>query len=89
MISEERQNKFAHVLVDTAWKDDLLDYTDEDRALVIAKKTVRDFCAELDKIDDDVRDKIRSLKRTVIDGTPEWETLYRKYYEEEMRRRGQ
>jgi uncharacterized protein len=33
-----------------------------------------------------VRRKIESQKRTIVEGSDEWEVLYRKYYEEESAR---
>ena len=35
-------------------------------------------------IDALVRRKLESQKRTIIEGSDEWEVLYRKYYEEEV-----
>jgi hypothetical protein len=37
-------------------------------------------------IDALVRRKIESQKRTIVEGSDEWEVLYRKYYEEESSR---
>ena len=37
-------------------------------------------------IDAIVRRKIESQKRTIIEGSDEWEVLYRKYYEDEVSR---
>lgn len=39
-------------------------------------------------IDQAVRQKIRSQKREIADGSAEWEILFRKYYSEEMRKLG-
>jgi len=39
-------------------------------------------------IDQAVRQKIRSQKREIADGSGEWEILFRKYYSEEMRKLG-
>ena len=35
-----------------------------------------------------VRSKIASLKRGVIEGSPEWNILFRRYREEELRKKG-
>jgi hypothetical protein len=40
-----------------------------------------------DKIDELVRRKIASLSRQVAPGSAEWEVLYRRYLEEEFRKR--
>jgi hypothetical protein len=37
-------------------------------------------------IDALVRRKIETQKRTILEGSDEWEVLYRKYYEDEVAR---
>jgi len=39
-------------------------------------------------VDTEVRKKISSQKKEVLEGSEEWDVLYRKYYAEEMRRMG-
>ncbi len=88
IISEDRQTHLAHVITDAIWNDDLVDYTDEDLALRLAKKAIAEFVKEDTEIDIKAKQKVASLIRNVIEGTPEWEILYRKYYEEERNKRG-
>ena len=88
ILSEERQSHLAHIIVDGVWNDDLVDYTDEDMAMRIGKKAVAKFVAEIEDIDTHTRKKVESLKRNVMEGTPEWDVLYNKYFEEEMAKRG-
>lgn len=88
MISEERQSHFAKLVVDGLWNDDLVDYTDDDLAFKYAKQAVIAFVVELDAIDKFARDRVNSLKRGVQEGSPEWDVLYSKYFQEEMKRRG-
>lgn len=87
-ISEDRQSHLARLLVDGIWNDDLVDYSDDDTALRLAKKGIAKFVAEGEEIDKQVRDKLTSLRRGVVEGSPEWDVLYGKYYDEEMVRRG-
>ena len=75
-------------MTDVIWNDDLVDYTDEDQALRLAKKAIADFVKEDVEIDSAARVKVASLKRNVSEGTPEWDILYKKYYEEERNKRG-
>ena len=89
ILSEDRQSHWAHLITDAIWNDDLVDYTDEDLALRIAQKAVVEFVKEDQDIDQKAREKVATLKRGVPEGTPEWDILYRKYYEEERSRRGQ
>lgn len=89
ILSEERQTHWAHLLVDGIWNDDLVDYSDEDMALRVAKKAIIEFVKEEQDIDERARIKVASLKRGVLEGTPEWDILYKKYYLEERGKRGQ
>lgn len=88
ILSEDRQTHFAHVITDGVWNDDLVDFTDEDEALRAAKRAIVEFVKEVSDIDKRAREKVISLKRGVQEGTPEWDIMYRKYYEEERGRRG-
>lgn len=87
-ISEDRVGHLARIVVDGIWNDDLVDYTDDDAALRAAKKGLNDFVKELADIDQTVTAKVASLKRGVTEGSPEWDIMYGKYFEEEMQRRG-
>lgn len=88
IISEDRQSHLAHVITDSVWNDDMVDYSDEDLALKIAKKVIAEFVKEDQDVDSRARAKVASLKRNVMEGTPEWDILYKKYYEEERGKRG-
>jgi hypothetical protein len=39
-----------------------------------------------DELEEAIRRKIASQKRDVPEGSPEWDLLFRKYYEEEMKK---
>ena len=39
-------------------------------------------------IDQAARQKIESQKRTILEGSQEWDILYRKYYNEEVKKLG-
>lgn len=88
ILSEDRQTHLAHIVTDGIWEDDLVDYTDEDQALRLAKKAIAEFVKKELDIDQKAREKVASLKRGVIEGSPEWDIMYKKYYEEERNRRG-
>ena len=88
ILSDERQLHFARILTDGLWNDDLVDYSDDDVALRVARQALAEFVKEDLEIDKKAREKVASLKRNVAGGTPEWEILYKKYYEEEKNRRG-
>ena len=51
-------------------------------------RCVSDLLAAEDKVDRAARDKIRSQKREVPEGSEEWDLLHRRYYAEELRKLG-
>ncbi len=88
ILSEERQSHWAHILTDKIWNDDLVNYTDEDQALRLAKVAIKQFVDKDTDIDTRARAKVASLKRNVMEGSPEWDIMYKKYYEEELKKNG-
>ncbi len=88
ILSEERQIHLAHLVTDKVWGDDIVDFSDDDEAFRTARKAIALFVNEVSEIDLRTRDKIQSLKRGVLEGSTEWDILYKKYYEEEKNRRG-
>ncbi|BCB97081.1 hypothetical protein JZK55_20030 [Dissulfurispira thermophila] len=62
----------------------------EDDAL-LRREIKRTIINELkigEDIDEAVRRKLRSLSKKLVEGSPEWDVLYKKYYEEEEVKRG-
>jgi hypothetical protein len=88
IISEDRQTHWAHIVTDKVWGDDIADFSDDDLALRACKKAITEFVKEDIEIDLRAREKVSSLKRNVMEGTREWDILYKKYYEEEKNRYG-
>lgn len=87
-VSEDRVSHLARIVVDGIWNDDLVDYSDDDAALRAAKKGLNEFVKEIQAVDQAAQTKVASLKRGVAEGSPEWDILFAKYFEEEMQRRG-
>jgi hypothetical protein len=57
-------------------------------ALRHARELISEWLEQGDAIDLAARKKIASLKRGVVEGSPEWSILYRRYREEELRKKG-
>jgi hypothetical protein len=85
-LSESRISHLAHLIVDGLGKGNLADFSHEGRALSETKRVLHDFFQQEDHIDEIVRQKILSLSRHVPPGSREWDVLYRKYFEEEIRK---
>lgn len=85
-LSESRVSHLAHLIVDGLRKGNLLEFSNEGRALAETKQALRDFFAGEEHIDEMVRQKILSLSRHVPPGSREWDILYRQYFEAETRK---
>lgn len=84
--SEDRISHLSHKIHDKIYLNEDVDFTDEDKALAVIKKVMTEFFSLEDQIDTLVTAKIQTLKRNVIPGTSEWEIMYNKYFEEELRK---
>ena len=60
-LSEERISHIAHLVSEGIWKDDLVDFTDDVRALKEIKDVIKGFLSLEDSADDTARAKIQSL----------------------------
>lgn len=81
--------RLSHVVTDLLVATQDVEFI-EDRATI--RQSVADILMALlkeeEQIDLQVRQKIGSQKKAVVEGTEEWDLLYRKYYGEELRRMG-
>ena len=87
-LSRERVLNLSHLILRYMDSEDALEYFDEPQE--IRQTIVQIITGEMradEMIDALVRRKIESQKRSIPEGSEEWDILYRKYYEEEMGRR--
>lgn len=87
ILSEDRVSHLSHLLQDSIWKDDLVDFSDDDAALREIKRVLHKYFSAADEIDSAVRQKLYAQGRKIMEGSQEWEVLYKKYFEEEMTKR--
>ncbi|MBZ5509647.1 MAG: DUF507 family protein [Acidobacteriia bacterium] len=52
------------------------------------RRLLEELLAQEKKIDLEARRKIESQKRTILEGSQEWDILYRKYYNEAVKKLG-
>lgn len=88
-LSEDRISHLAHIVIDGIYNDDLVDFSDDDKALKEAKIIITKILTVDDDADTKAREMIRSQKKHhIIEGSREWDILYNKYFEEELTKRG-
>ncbi len=83
-LSEDRISHISHLIFDGVWDDDLVDFTDDKKALREIKDVISSFFAVEERAEEAARSTIRSLSRHVPEGSREWDILYKKYFEEEL-----
>jgi uncharacterized protein len=88
-ISRDKLNKLAHTVADTLAEIDAVGFL-EDRNTIRqeARKELENLLTEESRIDTAARAKIASQRKIILEGSQEWEILYRKYYNEEVRKLG-
>jgi hypothetical protein len=88
-LTREKTIRLSHIITDLLVASDDVEFI-EDRD-TIRQKTVQilqDLLKEEEAMDAEVRKKISGQKKSIVEGSEEWELLFRKYYAEEMRRMG-
>jgi len=88
-ISRDKLNKLAHVVSDILAETDEAEFL-EDRNTIRqeARKALEKLLLEETRIDQAARLKIQSQRRIIPEGSQEWDILYRKYYNEEVKKLG-
>ena len=88
-ISRDKLNKLAHTVADTLAEIDEVGFN-EDRNTIRqeARKALETLLEEEGRIDTAARLKIANQRKIILEGSQEWEILYRKYYNDEVRKLG-
>lgn len=88
-LTREKTIRLSHLITDVLVATEDVEFI-EDRD-TIRQKTVQilqELLKEEEAVDAEVRKKISSQKKEILEGSEEWDVLYRKYYAEELRRMG-
>ena len=88
-LSREKIVRLSHKIMDVLVSSEDVDFI-EDRDTIRQQivTLLTNSLREEEKADSEVRKKISSQKKEIIEGSEEWDVLYRKYYTEELRRMG-
>ena len=85
-LSREKVNLLSHIVSDKLASIDAIDFIEDRNTIRLAVVDIlMKWLKKEEEIDKGARLKIESQKRAIPEGSAEWEILYRKYYEEEMR----
>jgi uncharacterized protein len=88
-LTHEKVIQLSHLLVDAIKALDEVEIFEEPNT--IRQEIVRvlnDLLRQEETVDQSVRQQISSQKRTIPEGSAEWDILYRKYYSDALRKLG-
>lgn len=88
-LSREKVIHLSHRLIQDLVEMETVGFI-EDRNTIRLEivRILQELLREEEQMEQAARLKIESQKRTIPEGSTEWETLYRKYYADELRKLG-
>jgi len=88
-INRDKLNKLAHAVADTLADIEEVGFL-EDRNTIRqeARKALEVLLTQEAGIDTAARLKIANQRKIILEGSQEWEILYRKYYNDEVKKLG-
>jgi len=85
-LTREKVNLLSHQITDRLADIDAVEFIEDRNTIRLAVvDIIVKWLKKEEEIDKAARVKIESQKRNIPEGSAEWEILYRKYYEEELR----
>jgi hypothetical protein len=88
-VNRDKANKVAHVVTDALAEMSEVDFLEDRNTIRLeVRKLLEELLNQEEKIDQAARQKIENQKRTILEGSQEWDILYRKYYNEEVKKLG-
>ena len=89
MNYDDRYNEVSHTILDELYENYLLEYeVNDNQVRNVIFKAFKAFADAYDKMDDTVYDKIKGMKKEYVPGSVEYELIYERLYEEELKKRG-
>lgn len=88
-VTRDKVNKVAHNLTDALAEMGEVDFLEDRNTIRLeVRRILEELLNQEEKIDVAAKHKIENQKRTILEGSQEWDILYRKYYNEEVKKLG-
>jgi uncharacterized protein len=88
-LNRDKVNKLAHSVTDALAAMDEVEFVEDRNSIRLeVRRILEELLGQEAKIDAAARQKIENQKRTILEGSQEWDILYRKYYNEEVKKLG-
>ncbi|MEK6591230.1 MAG: DUF507 family protein [Nitrospinota bacterium] len=87
-LSREKINHLSKVIITGLIKDDRVEFFEEENTIRLEiVRVLTDILKIDDEIDSEARKILSSYSKNIREGTPEWDVLYNKHYNEEAKKR--
>ena len=88
-LTREKIVRISHQLIELLVQSKDVEFVeDRDTIRQHMVQTMTNVLREEEKVEAEVRRRITSQKKEILEGSEEWDVLFRKYYSEELRRMG-
>jgi len=88
-VNRDKVNKVAHQVAEALAEMNEVDFVEDRNSIRLEiRRLMEEVLNQEAKIDSAARQKIENQKRTILEGSQEWDILYRKYYNEEVKKLG-
>ena len=85
-LSRDKVNLLSHQITERLASFDEVEFIEDRNTIRLAVIDIlMKWLKKEEEVDKAARHKIESQKRAIPEGSAEWEILYRKYYDEELR----
>jgi len=85
-LTRDKINLLSHHVAEKLAEIDAVDFIEDRNTIRLAVFDIlTKWLKKEEEVDTSARRKIESQQRKIPEGSAEWEILYRKYYEEELR----
>ena len=86
-FSTERQSYISHQIVDQLLNRELISVSGKEVLFEKVKQGVSLFVKEWSEMEQEISEKIQSIKRGIRPGSSEWDVLYKRFLEESFRKK--
>ena len=88
-ISHDKVSRLTKSVFESLREFEQLIFVEDPQTIRLEIRAALDHLLEEEEgLDKAARQKIESQKRTIVEGTQEWDILYRKYYADEVKKLG-
>ncbi len=88
-LSREKINFLSRLILNFLFDNDQVEFLDDPNEIrLVIVKSIEEEISLYNDIDKKAIEKIQSQKKSIEEGSREWEILYRKYYNEEIAKLG-